>query len=144
MEDNIGSMLADTSRLIRRSFDERARAIGVTRPQWQVLTLLKRNEGSNQGALAEMLDMEPITLCRIVDRLQEAELVERRQDPADRRVWRLFLTAKARDLIEALQPLGAEVMALALDGITRAEREALRRLLDRIRQNLSRRPNNAD
>lgn len=144
MEDNIGSMLADTSRLIRRSFDERARAIGVTRPQWQVLTQLKRNEGSNQGALAETLDMEPITLCRIVDRLQEAELVERRQDPADRRVWRLFLTPKARDLIEALHPLGAEVMALALDGITRAERDALRRLLDRIRQNLSRRPNNAD
>ncbi|MFT3929752.1 MAG: MarR family transcriptional regulator [Spongiibacteraceae bacterium] len=141
MEDNIGSMLADTSRLIRRAFDERARGIGVTRPQWQLLTTLRRNEGTNQGNLAELLDTEPITLCRMVDRMQEADLIERRQDPSDRRVWRLFLTDKARRLLEDLQPLGREVMALALDGMTQAERDELRRLLDRIRQNLARRPN---
>ncbi len=140
MEDNIGSMLADTSRLIRRAFDERARGIGVTRPQWQVLTMLRRNEGTHQGNLAELLDTEPITLCRMVDRMQEAELIERRQDPADRRVWRLFLTDKARRLLEDLQPLGHEVMALALAGVTPEERDELRRLLDRIRQNLARRP----
>lgn len=144
MEDNIGSMLADVSRLIRRAFDERARGIGVTRPQWQVLTVLNRHEGSNQGALAEYLDMEPITLCRMVDRLQEAELVERRQDPADRRAWLLFLTPKARDLLKDLKPLGVEVIALALDGITQDEKDNLRRSLDRIRQNLSRRSNETD
>jgi len=144
MEDNIGSMLADISRLIRRAFDERARNIGVTRPQWQVLTVLNRHEGTNQGSLAEYMDMEPITLCRMVDRLQEAELVERRQDPADRRAWQLFLTPKARDLLQALQPLGVEVMAMALDGITQDERDALRRSLDRIRQNLARRSNESD
>ena len=141
MEDNIGSMLADTSRLMRRAFDERARGIGVTRPQWQMLIMLKRHEGSNQGSLAELLDTEPITLCRMVDRLQDADLVERRQDPSDRRAWRLFLTDKARRLIEDLQPLGREVMAVALDGVTQEERDELRRLLDRIRQNLARRPN---
>lgn len=141
MEDNIGSMLADTSRLIRRAFDERARSIGVTRPQWQVLTTLKRNEGTHQGNLAEMLDTEPITLCRMIDRLQEADLIERRQDPSDRRAWRLFLTAKARQLLDDLQPLGREVMALALDGVTQEERDELRGLLDRIRQNLARRSN---
>lgn len=141
MEDNIGSMLADTSRLIRRAFDERARSIGVTRPQWQVLTTLKRNEGTHQGSLAEMLDTEPITLCRMIDRLQEADLIERRQDPSDRRAWRLFLTAKARQLLDDLQPLGREVMALALDGVTQEERDELRGLLDRIRQNLARRSN---
>ncbi|HET8711199.1 MAG TPA: MarR family transcriptional regulator [Spongiibacteraceae bacterium] len=143
MEDNLGSMLADASRLIRRAFDERARGIGVTRPQWQVLTVLNRHEGSNQGSLAEMLDTEPITLCRMVDRLQEAGLVERREDPADRRAWRLFLTDKARDLLQQLRPLGTEVLALALDGIEAKDREALRRALDRIRQNLSRRSNEA-
>lgn len=141
MEDNIGSMLADTSRLIRRAFDERARGIGVTRPQWQLLTTLRRNEGTNQGSLAEMLDTEPITLCRMVDRMQEADLIERRQDPSDRRVWRLFLTDKARRLLEDLQPLGREVMALALDGVAQEDRDELRRILDRIRQNLARRSN---
>lgn len=144
MEDNLGSMLADASRLIRRAFDERARGIGVTRPQWQVLTLLNRHEGTHQGSLAEMLDTEPITLCRIVDRLQEAGLVERRQDPADRRVWRLFLTGKARELLEQLRPLGTEVLRIALEGITAEERDVLSRALDRIRQNLSRRPNESN
>ncbi len=144
MEDNIGSMLADISRLIRRAFDERARSIGVTRPQWQVLTTLNRNEGANQGHLAELLDTEPITLCRMVDRLQEASLVERRQDPSDRRMWRLFLTDKARQILAELQPLGRDVMALALDGVTDTERDELRRLLSQIRQNLGRRATPAE
>ena len=139
MEDNIGAMLADVSRLMRRSFDERARGIGVTRPQWQVLTVLGRHEGSKQAEVADLLDVEPITLCRMVDRLQEAELVERRRDPGDRRAWQLFLTPKARDLLEELRPLGEEVMAIALDGFSQAERDDLRQSLDRIRQNLARR-----
>lgn len=141
MEDTIGSMLADVSRLIRRSFDERARSIGVTRPQWLVLTTLNRHEGSNQGSLAELLVMEPITLCRMVDRLQEADLVERRQDPTDRRAWLLFLTPKARELLEDLRPLGVAVMTAALEGIPDDERARLRDSLDRIRQNLARRSN---
>lgn len=144
MEDTIGSMLADVSRLIRRSFDERARGIGVTRPQWMVLTTLNRHEGKNQGNLAELLVMEPITLCRMVDRLQEADLVERRQDPTDRRAWQLFLTPKARELLEDLRPLGKEVMRLALEGIPEDERENLRQSLDRIRQNLARRSSETD
>lgn len=144
MEDTIGSMLADVSRLIRRSFDERARGIGVTRPQWLVLTTLNRHEGKNQGSLAELLVMEPITLCRMVDRLQEADLVERRQDPTDRRAWQLFLTPKARELLKDLKPLGTEVMALALEGISEDERDHLRQSLDRIRQNLARRANETD
>lgn len=139
MEDNIGAMLADVSHLMRRSFDERARGIGVTRPQWQVLTVLGRHEGSKQAGVADLLDVEPITLCRMVDRLQEAELVERRRDPGDRRAWLLFLTPKARDLLEELRPLGEEVMAIALDGFSQAERDDLRQSLDRIRQNLARR-----
>lgn len=138
--ENLGSMLADTSRLLRRSFDVRARDIGVTRAQWQVLTTLLRHEGVNQGGLAELLDVDPITVCRMVDRLQDAMLVERRADPADRRSWRLFLTPRAHDLLAQLRPLADALIEEALAGIDLAERDQLRDLLDRVRENLSRPP----
>jgi len=136
----LGSVISDVSRLLRRSFDARARGIGVTRPQWQVLTTLARNEGVNQGRLAELLDVEPITVCRMVDRLQEGDLVERRADPADRRSWRLFLTAKARGLLAELRPLAEEMLDDALEGLSDDERAMLRAMLERMRANLSGRP----
>ena len=138
--ENLGSMLADTSRLLRRSFDVRARDIGVTRAQWQVLTTLLRHEGVNQGGLADLLDVDPITVCRMVDRLQDATLVERRADPADRRSWRLFLTPRAHDLLAQLRPLADALIEEALAGIDLNDRDRLRDLLDRIRDNLSRPP----
>jgi DNA-binding MarR family transcriptional regulator len=138
MDENLGSMVADISRLIRRSFDERARGIGVTRPQWRVLTVLLRNEGINQGGLADLLEVEPITLCRMVDRLQEAGLVERRADPDDRRAWQLYLTGKARELLSQLRPLAESMFDEALDGLSGAEQAKLMASLERIRQNLSR------
>ena len=137
--ENLGTMLADTSRLLRRSFDVRARDIGVTRAQWQVLTTLLRHEGINQGGLADLLDVDPITVCRMVDRLQDATLVERRADPADRRSWRLFLTSRAHDLLAQLRPLADALIEEALAGIDDGERDRLRDLLDRVRENLSRR-----
>lgn len=138
--ENLGSMLADTSRLLRRSFDARARGIGVTRAQWQVLSTLLRHEGVNQGGLADLLDVEAITVCRMVDRLQEAELVERRADPLDRRSWRLFLTPRAHELLGQLRPLADTLIEEALAGLDRDDRERLRELLDRIRDNLASRP----
>ena len=140
MEENLGSVMSDVSRLMRRSFDARARAIGVTRPQWQVLSVLRRNEGINQGGLADLLEVEPITVCRMVDRLQEVDLIERRTDPADRRSWRLFLTVKAQALLQELHPLADEMLEQALDGIEGGERVRLLATLDRVRQNLARRP----
>jgi len=136
MEENLGTVLVDLARLIRRSFDDRARDIGVTRPQWQVLTVLMRHEGINQGGLAELLVVEPITLCRMVDRLQEAELVERRRDPADRRAWRLFLTPKAKDILQQLRPLGEELMGAIVEGIPEDQQALLHSMLERIRLNL--------
>ena len=130
-------MIGDISRLARRAFDARAREIGVTRPQWQVLVVLNRHEGVNQGGLAELLDVEPITVCRMVDRLQEADLVERRPDPADRRSWRLFLTGKAVALLAQLQPLGEQLEAEAFEGISSEEREAVLATLGRLRNNLA-------
>jgi DNA-binding MarR family transcriptional regulator len=138
MDESIGSILADVSRLMRRSFDARARDIGVTRPQWQVLIALARHEGVKQSLLAEILDVEPITICRMIDRLQEARLVERRPDLADRRAWCLFLTGKARGVIDQLRPLATEVFEVALEGVSTAERSNMMDTLDRIRQNLSR------
>lgn len=138
MDENIGTLLAQVSRLLRRSFDERARGIGVTRPQWQVLGLLMLHAGSNQGALAEMLEVEPITLGRMIDRLQEAQLVERRADPADRRVWRIFLTEKGEGLLDQLRPFGRETIAVALEGVSEADRDILTATLARVRTNLSR------
>ncbi len=138
MEENIGFLLADVSRLMRRAFDERARSIGVTRPQWRLLAALGRHEGSNQGTLAEMLEVEPITLCRMVDRLQDAGMVERRPDPADRRAWRLFLTPKSRKLSQELRPLGEQVMAAAMAGVSQADQARLRRTFNQIRLNLAR------
>ena len=139
MDDNVGVLLTQVSRLLRRNFDERARAIGVTRPQWQMLTILVRHPGIHQGGLAELLEVEPITAARMIDRLQDAKLVERRADPADRRTWRVHLTARGTSLLEALQPPARETLDEALDGIPPAEQDQLLKLLCQVRTNLSRR-----
>lgn len=139
MEDTIGTLLAQVSRLMRRQFDVAARQIGVTRPQWQVLTLLARHAGINQGGLADILEVEPITLGRMIDRLQESQMVERRPDPADRRAWRLYLTPRGEDQIERLKPHALETLDAALEGLSVEERRQLMAMLDRMRGNLSRR-----
>ena len=139
MEENLGSLLAQTARLMRRAFDEKARTIGVTRPQWQVLTLLTIHEGINQGGLAEILEVEPITLGRMVDRLQDGGLVERRPDPADRRAWRLYLTDKAHSLLQQLRPLADDMIGIATEGLDKQTRDILIDGLCRMRANLTRR-----
>lgn len=140
MEDSLAASLSQAARLMRRHFDERARSIGVTRPQWQVLTTLRRQPGINQGGLADRLEVEPITVARMIDRLQDAELVERRADPADRRAWRLFLTPRGETLVEQLIPFGSETLSAALDGVSEADRATLDAVLKRMRANLSRKP----
>ena len=140
MSDGIGYLLSDSARLLRRRFDERARGLGVSRAQWQVLFALSRAEGTNQAGLAEALDVETITIGRMVDRLEEAGLVERRADPADRRAWRLHLTPRAHPLLAQLRELGEEVMADTLTGLSSADEAVLTDLLTRIRTNLQRRP----
>lgn len=136
MSDSIGFLLSDVSRLLRRRFDERARAIGVTRAQWRMLTALSRHEGATQGTLAELLEVEAITLCRMVDRLEDAALVERRRAPDDRRAWNIYLTDKSRPLLAQLRALGDEVGARALAGVAPADQAALAATLERIRRNL--------
>ena len=137
MDDALGFLIGDVARLMRRRFDKRARAIGVTRPQWATLTKLSRAEGTNQGGLADLLEVEPITLCRMIDRLEEAGLVERRRDPNDRRAWQIFLTEKSRPLIGRLHVVAADLFSEAMLGLSATDRVALSGALGRIHANLS-------
>jgi DNA-binding MarR family transcriptional regulator len=109
LERGLGFLLNDVSRLMRQRFDERARRLGLTRAQWRVLGHLRRYEGINQGALAELLEVETVTLGRHIDRLEDAGWVERRRDPSDRRVWRLHLAEKSRPMIDRLTDLSLYV-----------------------------------
>ncbi|MBX3593872.1 MarR family transcriptional regulator [Sphingomonas sp.] len=137
MSDTLGFLIGDVSRLLRREFDLRARRIGVTRAQWRTLKILTRHEGSNQGTLADLLEVEPITLARMIDRLEEAGLVERRRDPADRRAWRIHLTDAAQPLLAQLRDLGDSMLDEMLIGISPDDQRRLLRSLEQIRANLS-------
>lgn len=137
MSDSLALLISDSARLLRRRFDARARSLGISRARWQMLFALSRQEGATQTQLADTLDVETITVGRMVDRLEEAGLVERRPDPADRRAWRLHLTPAAHPVLEALRPLGADVVEEALAGIDADERERLAGLLGQVRSNLT-------
>ena len=129
--------IGETAHALRRAFDRRAATLGVTRAQWKVLFRLSRQPGLRQIELADILDVEPITLSRIIDRLAEAGLVERRTDPADRRAWRLELTARAQPLIAKLRTLAEALMDEAFAGLTNEELELMRAKLTKIRDNIA-------
>ena len=136
-KDTIGFLLNDAARLMRKDFERRTRPLGLTRAQWQTLFHLARNEGCNQATLADLLDVEPITIARTIDRLELSGLVERRLDPGDRRARLLFLGERAHPLLEQLRALGAETREIALAGIDEDERTLLMTLLTKMRANLS-------
>lgn len=136
MQNNIAFLTSDVSRLLRKRFDVVSRRFGVTGPQWRMLAVLRRTPGINQGALAQWLEVEAITAGRMIDRLEKAELVERRADPADRRTWRLFLTAAAVPLLDELFGCATEVFDEALQGFSGTEHALLLSLLERMRANL--------
>ena len=138
MDANLAWEIAETASALRRFYDRRARHLGVTRAQWRVMAVLARQPGSKQVELAERLDMEPITLSRILDKLQQAGHVRRVPDPADRRAWRLELTDKARPLHAQLMELAGEVSLDAFVGFEAEEIDQARALLARIRANLVR------
>ncbi|HEX7930182.1 MAG TPA: MarR family transcriptional regulator [Sphingomicrobium sp.] len=129
--------IAETAHALRKAFDRRASALGVTRAQWKVLFRLTRFPGLRQVELADMLDIEPITLTRILDRLEEAGLVERQRDPDDRRAWRLQVTDKAKPLVERLKLLGSELVNEAFADIDRSELDQVRGVLARVRENVA-------
>jgi DNA-binding MarR family transcriptional regulator len=127
--------IGETAHALRKAFDRRAVGLGVTRAQWKVLFRLERQPGLRQIELADMLDIEPITLSRIVDRLEEGGLVERVADPADRRAWRLHVTARAQPLIEKLRRVADDMTSEAFAGIDPNHIEIARQVLGRVREN---------
>jgi len=128
--------LHDAARLLRTYSDQRAREHNTTRAQWAVLARLQRSQGVKQCQLAESLDLAPITLARLIDKLTASGLVERRDDAADRRANRLFLTKEAAPTLEKLGDLSEEVMTRALAGLDEAAIAALTAGLQRIKSNL--------
>lgn len=135
--ESLAYQIAETSLAIRRAFDRRAARLGVTGAQWKVLLRLSRTPGLRQVELADMMDVEPITLSRIVDRLEQSGLVERCPDPADRRVWRLRLTAKAQPLVEELRAIGDDMLEQAFEGLSEALKTQLSQTLATVRANLA-------
>jgi DNA-binding MarR family transcriptional regulator len=139
MTDSIGFLINDTARLFRRTLDGSIRELGMTSLQWRTVARLKRDPGMRQSELADLLEVEPITLSRMIDRLAEAGMVCRKPDPGDRRAWNLYLTEKAQPLLAQLQAEADKVQELALSGLDEADRAILGDLVERMRANLSRR-----
>ncbi|MDO8289854.1 MAG: MarR family transcriptional regulator [Parvibaculum sp.] len=133
---NIGFLVGDTSRMLRRIFNERLTHLGMTQAQWRALAHLSRNEGINQVTLSDLLDVQPITVARLIDKLVEAGLVTRRPDPNDRRAQRLFLTDNAQGVLEQIWEVADETYAVVLKGISDTERDTLIDLLARLRTNV--------
>jgi MarR family transcriptional regulator, transcriptional regulator for hemolysin len=133
----LGFLLHDVARLMRKRFEQHARGFGLTRAQWQVLAYLARNEGISQTGLADLLDIEAITLSRILDRLADAGFVDRIPHATDRRVWRLRLTDAAKPKLKQVRELGEKTRTETLAGVSEGDRERLLKTLSAMKSNLS-------
>ncbi|MBB4003378.1 MarR family winged helix-turn-helix transcriptional regulator [Aurantimonas endophytica] len=134
---SLGFLLIDAARLIRRRFEQESRDLSMTSAQLQLVARLAKNEGIGQAALAALLELEPMTVSRHVDRMVAAGLVERRQDPNDRRARQLFTTDRCRALIEPMRARAAAVFEDAQKGMSAAERRNLISALETLIANLS-------
>ena len=133
---SFGYLLNDVTLLVRRHFDRRAAKYGLTRAQWRAIKVLNLREGLRQNELAEFLEMEPIAVGRVIDRLEVAGFVERRRDPADRRAWRLHLVEKARAVVDDMEDMARALRREATVGIGYAELAAALAVMERIKGNL--------
>ena len=130
--------LGELARLVRAHADRQSARFGITRAQWAVLAKVERFEGMKQSELAEQMEMQPITLTRLVDRLCDNGWIERRGDETDRRVNRLYLRKAARPLLAKLSSLRSELTRTALEGINPAEAHRLLAQLESIKENVRR------
>ena len=137
MENNIGYLLSDSGRLLRKTFDERVRDLGLTAVQARLMLSLVKFPDNNQAFYAERIEVEPITLTRIVDRMEEAGWVERVADPNDRRARLLHLTDKSREIVEPLRAIVNALVEDMAEGLTSREQNLLAELLGKISANLS-------
>ena len=130
--------IMDVARMLRTYADQRARQFGVSRAQWAVLVRIDRSPGLKQSELAEILDLQPITLTRLLDRLADNDLIERKPDPNDRRANRLYVTPAAKPMLDQLNVLGADMMETALEGLDAQTVERTLRQIDTVKDNLRR------
>lgn len=136
MHRNVAFLATDIGRLFRKRFESNTQSSAVTGPQWRLLLAIERQPGATQIALANLLEVEPITAGRMIDRLSRAGMVERRADPSDRRAWRLHLTDNAQPKILEARERSETLIGHALSGFSTSEREQLVGLLERMRDNL--------
>jgi MarR family transcriptional regulator, transcriptional regulator for hemolysin len=138
LQPNVGALMHDVARLMRRRFERRARQTGlsITRQQARALLSVARNEGLSQAAVATLLDIEPIALVRLLDRLHEEGLVERRLHPTDRRVRTLWMTPLGWTVVDRILAINAQIREEACAGMSPAAREALLQTLDHLKSNL--------
>src|SRR6201981_1685181 len=136
VDQNFLFTLGEVFRLLRVYADKEAARYGITRAQWAVLSKVERQEGLKQTELAELLEMQPITLTRLIDKLCDNDWIERRSDENDRRVNRLYLKKAARPLLGKLAGLRSELTATALDGINPADAHRMLAQLETIKENV--------
>lgn len=129
-------LLHDTARLLRHEADRRAGVRGMTRAQWVTLFWLERQPGLSQKELAELLEVEPITAARLIDRLQARGMVERRPDSHDRRIWRLHLCPPAEPVLAEMHGEGADILRMATRGLDEAALAKLREGLSHMKATL--------
>ena len=136
-QDTLGFLLADVSRLMRHTFQQRLEGSELTLAQARTLVRISRHQGIRQVELAELLEIQPITLARLIDQLAAGGLVERRNDPHDRRAYQLFLTAAAVPQLDAIHRVGEAIRIDALQGFSDDEAALVMVALRRMRDNLS-------
>jgi MarR family transcriptional regulator for hemolysin len=135
-EREIAMGISDVARMLRTYVDQKARQVGMTRALWFVLSRIQRTEGLKQSELAEMCDLQPISLCRLIDKLCENGMIERRSDPHDRRAKRLYLKPAAEPVLASMFELGQGMMEVVLAGIEPAARDQLLDTLLTLKTNL--------
>jgi len=132
----LGFVLHDVTRLLRKRFERQAGKLKLTRSQWQVLAYVAYNQGTRQNALADILEAQPPTLGRILDKLQAMKLVDRKHHATDRRAWLLYTTDAAHSVLQKITQIGQASRADALAGVPETERDRLMTLLLKMRSNL--------
>lgn len=133
---SLGFLINDVARLFRRNFNRRVQKLDLTQAQWQILAHVSRNEGMRQSQLAEILELQPISVGRLIDRMQAAGWIDRRPDPSDRRAFKLFLTDKATPILEQMRSYSGDMHKEVLQEISNEDEQLLLALLTRIRENL--------
>jgi MarR family transcriptional regulator, transcriptional regulator for hemolysin len=134
---SFGFLLKDATRRYVERFEQRAAALGLTLPQCRALVYLANHEGLNQVQLSELTDIEPMSLVRILDRMESDGWLERRNDPADRRTRRLYLKAKGKPLVEEIWHLVDLTRREAFTGIPKKQSDLLIALLEKVQNNFA-------